>query len=32
MKSIHADDTNESISAVSKFGKLFAGEVWDAYS
>jgi len=31
MKSIHADDTNESISAVSKFGKLFAGEVWEAY-
>jgi len=31
MKSIHADDTRESISAVSKFGKLFAGEVWEAY-
>jgi cholesterol oxidase len=31
MKSIYADDTKESISAVSKFGKLFAGEVWEAY-
>lgn len=31
MKSIHADDNKESISAVTKFGKLFAGEVWEAY-
>jgi cholesterol oxidase len=31
MKSIHADDTKESINAISKFGKLFAGEVWEAY-
>ena len=31
MKAIHTDNTKESISAVSKFGKLFAGEVWDTY-
>ncbi len=32
MKAIHTDNTEESISSVSKFGKLFAGEVWDTYS
>lgn len=31
MKAIHADNSKESISAVSKFGKLFAGEVWETY-
>ncbi len=31
MKAIHADNTKESLSAVSKFGKLFAGEVWETY-
>ncbi len=31
MKAINADNTKESISAVSKFGKLFAGEVWETY-
>ncbi len=31
MKAIHADNTKESINSVSKFGKLFAGEVWEAY-
>jgi len=31
MKSIYADTTKESISAISKFGKLFAGEVWETY-
>jgi cholesterol oxidase len=31
MKAIHADNTKESISSVSKFGKLFAGEVWETY-
>ncbi len=31
MKAINADNTKESISAVAKFGKLFAGNVWDTY-
>jgi cholesterol oxidase len=31
MKAIHGDTTKESISAVTKFGKLFAGEVWETY-
>ena len=31
MKAIHGDTKKESISVVSKFGKLFAGEVWDTY-
>lgn len=31
MKAIHADNAKESISAVAKFGKLFAGEVWETY-
>ncbi|MFY9151882.1 MAG: GMC oxidoreductase [Prolixibacteraceae bacterium] len=31
MKSIHADTNKESIGAVSKFGKLFAGEIWETY-
>ena len=31
MKAIHADSTGESLSAVSKFGKLFAGELWETY-
>jgi cholesterol oxidase len=31
MKAINADNTKESISSVSKFGKLFAGEVWETY-
>ncbi|HAQ20765.1 MAG TPA: GMC family oxidoreductase [Prolixibacteraceae bacterium] len=31
MKAIHADNTGESLRAVSKFGKLFAGEVWETY-
>jgi len=31
MKAIHADSSKESISSVSKFGKLFAGEVWQTY-
>lgn len=31
MKAINADTTKESISAVAKFGKLFAGEVWETY-
>jgi len=31
MKPIHGDAKKESISAISKFGKLFAGEVWDTY-
>ncbi|WP_343695177.1 GMC oxidoreductase [Flavobacterium sp.] len=31
MKAIYPDNTKESISAVTKFGKLFAGEVWDTF-
>lgn len=31
MKAIHADNAKESLSSVSKFGKLFAGEVWETY-
>ena len=31
MKAINADNTKESVSAVAKFGKLFAGEVWETY-
>jgi cholesterol oxidase len=31
MKAIHGDNNKESLSVVSKFGKLFAGEVWDTY-
>ncbi len=31
MKAINADNTKESLSSVSKFGKLFAGEVWETY-
>jgi cholesterol oxidase len=31
MKAIHADNAKESLTSVSKFGKLFAGEVWETY-
>jgi cholesterol oxidase len=31
MKAINAESTKESLSAISKFGKLFAGNVWDTY-
>ncbi len=31
MKPIHSDTMKESIDVVSKFGKLFAGEVWETY-
>ena len=31
MKAIHADSAGESVNSVSKFGKLFAGEVWQTY-
>ena len=31
MKALNAESTKESLSAVSKFGKLFAGEVWETY-
>ncbi|MEO8146682.1 MAG: GMC family oxidoreductase N-terminal domain-containing protein [Bacteroidia bacterium] len=31
MKALHADNNKESLSAVAKFGKLFAGEVWETY-
>lgn len=29
MKAIHSDTTKESLSAISKFRKLFADEAWE---
>jgi cholesterol oxidase len=31
MKAIHGDTKKESVSVVARFGRLFAGEVWDTY-
>jgi cholesterol oxidase len=31
MKALHTEGAKESLGAVAKFGKLFAGEVWETY-
>jgi cholesterol oxidase len=32
MKATHAKNTREALSAVGKFGKLFAGNLWETYA
>ena len=31
MKAVNAGSKTEGLEAVAKFGKLFAGNVWDTY-